>query len=81
MDNWADSNEVLETHGFNLIEAIPDQSCDALVIAVSHDEFRKYSPNELKRFFRDSAKAVLGDVKSIYNKADCEAAGFAIFRF
>lgn len=79
-DPWADPDEVLNEYSVELVPSIAARSCDALVVAVGHDQFRKISPVELLGLIKDPEKAVLGDLKSIYNRKKCEELAFDVFR-
>jgi UDP-N-acetyl-D-galactosamine dehydrogenase len=60
-DPWADNNEVVEEYGFPLIQdsAIKPGTYDAVVLAVSHDQFRDLDVVALK-----TACGIVFDVKS-----------------
>ena len=79
-DPWANTKEVLDEYGVELVSSIGANSCDAIVVAVAHEEFLKRSPNELMGLCKVSEKAVLGDLKSIFNRSECEKLGFDVFR-
>ena len=79
-DPWANRKEVFTEHDVELVSSIDANSCDALVVAVAHDQFAKKAPSELMGFCKDPKKAVLGDLKSIYNRRECEELGFDVFR-
>ena len=46
-DPWADKLQVYETYGIELYDTIPAKSCDALVVAVAHDEFANMTTEKL----------------------------------
>ena len=79
-DPWADPKEVLSEYGVELVSSISARSCDALVVAVAHDQFLKKSPVELMGFCKDPEKAVLGDLKSVFKRQECADLGFDVFR-
>jgi len=79
-DPWADPKEVLVQYGVELVSSIATHSCDALVVAVAHDQFLEKSPAELMDFCKDRKNAVLGDLKSVFNRKECEELGFDVFR-
>ncbi len=80
-DPWADPAEVLAEYGVNLVDAIPPSSCDALVVAVGHKEYRDMDLEVLLGMCGNPEHAVLGDLKAIYNREACLGAGFDVFRF
>jgi len=79
-DPWADPAEVQHEYGIDLGTIDAAHPVDALVVAVTHDEFRQQSPSDLRKICR-GPKPVLGDIKSLYNRHDAAAAGFTVFRF
>ena len=77
-DPVADSNEVFWNYGVHLNTLDEVGDVDAIIVAVKHDEFRKYSHEDIARFYRtDLKKKVIFDVKGIFDKEEFEAAGFA----
>ena len=81
IDPWADADEVFTKHGVNLVEKLATSSCDAIIVAVGHSQFREISPIEFSVNFKNPEKAVLGDLKSLYDLNKCLEIGFDVFRF
>lgn len=79
-DPWADPVEVQHEYGIALGTIDAAHPVDALVVAVTHDEFRQQSPSDLRKICR-GPKPVLGDIKSLYNRHEAAAADFTVFRF
>jgi UDP-N-acetyl-D-galactosamine dehydrogenase len=79
VDPHADARELLHDHGLTLGEVSPAAPVDALVVAVAHREFRALSPADLRALVRGE-RPVLADVKSLYDPAALQAAGFTVFR-
>jgi UDP-N-acetyl-D-glucosamine/UDP-N-acetyl-D-galactosamine dehydrogenase len=61
---------------FNSIEDIKD--VDALVITVAHDEFTKFTKQDINKFFKkvNNKYKVLLDVKGILNRTEYEESGY-----
>jgi UDP-N-acetyl-D-galactosamine dehydrogenase len=78
-DPHADAQELHEEYGLSLGTIDPAHQVDALVVAVAHSEFRAMTPHQLRGLVR-SERPVLIDVKSLYKRADLEAAGFDVWR-
>jgi UDP-N-acetyl-D-galactosamine dehydrogenase len=78
-DPHADPAEVQHEYGLSLGQITPDQPVDALVVAVSHREYRGMAVADLRALVRGE-RPVVADVKSIFAKAELEAAGFDVFR-
>jgi len=81
VDPWADANEVFRIQGIKLAGKLEAASCDAIIVAVGHSQFREIIPNDLRKICKNSEKAVLGDLKSIYDRNKCHEIGFDVFRF
>jgi UDP-N-acetyl-D-galactosamine dehydrogenase len=79
-DPWADAAEVQHEYGIALGTIDAAHPVDALVVAVTHDEFRQQSPSDLRKLCR-GPKPVLGDIKSLYNRHEAATAGLTVFRF
>ena len=80
VDNWASSIEVSDEHGLEMRELDDCPVLDSLIVAVGHAEFRSISPEALRNLCQNSHKPVLGDLKSLYDRGECENAGFSVFR-
>lgn len=78
-DPHADAAEVHEEYGYGLGKIDADHRVDALVVAVSHTEYKSLTAKQLRAMVRGD-KPVLADVKSIYDRAALEAEGFAVWR-
>ena len=78
-DPHADVDDLRRHHGIALEPVDAGHPVDALVIAVSHSEYRHFSPLELKAITRGK-KPVLIDVKSVQPRAALESVGFTVWR-
>lgn len=65
-DPCVNTNEVKREYGINLIKEPQEGKYDAILIAVAHDKFKIYSPQDLRRFTKKSY--VLFDVKYLFKK-------------
>lgn len=79
-DPWADPEEVLKEYGARITKHIEPRSCDSLVVAVGHNEYRSLRPKELLDYCKHDGSPVLGDLKALYGKRDCIDVGFDVFR-
>ena len=79
VDPHADARELQHDHGLALGEVSPAAPVDALVVAVAHREFRALTAAGLRALVR-GPRPVLADVKSLYDPAALQAAGFTVFR-
>ncbi|MCW5575102.1 MAG: nucleotide sugar dehydrogenase [Burkholderiales bacterium] len=79
MDPWADAEEVEHEYGIKLGSVGPENPVDSLIVAVGHNEFRKLSPVDLRKFCR-TENPVLADLKALYDRHSAAEAGFTVFR-
>lgn len=63
IDPYADSKEVEEEYGIKLIDH-PNGKYDAIVVAVPHNNFKKYNEDDFKTWTAN--KAIIVDIKGIY---------------
>ncbi|WP_213362545.1 nucleotide sugar dehydrogenase [Brachymonas denitrificans] len=78
-DPVADADEVLHEYGIELQTIDAAHPVDVLVVAVGHSAYRAMTPAELRPLCRGD-KPILADVKSLYDRHDAAAQGFAVFR-
>ena len=60
-DPWVDKFEAMNEYNIELINKPSKGKYDAIVLAVAHDRFKDYSPNEIKDFGKDNH--VIYDIK------------------
>lgn len=82
-DPVADEKEAERLYGIRLAE--PQQlegKCDAVVIAVAHQEFTGLEMADISRFFycADNGKKVLADLKGLLDRRKYEDAGYRYWR-
>lgn len=78
-DPVADTAEGKRLYGIDFVGLDAVRNMDAVVFAVAHKEFRSFAPADLDVFFAPGGR-VLIDVKGIFNRRDCEAAGYIYWR-
>lgn len=64
-DPLADREEVQKEYGLSLVELADLKNLDAIVLAVSHDEFKFLAPEKLEALLTDG-NGVIVDVKAIF---------------
>lgn len=81
VDPEADAENVRATYGFDLIDRA-DQNApyDAVIAAVKHRAFTSLFSVEALRALTVPHRAVLADVRSLYDPTEVEAAGIAYWR-
>ena len=77
-DPVADTAEAERIYGlrFDSMETVHDM--DAIILAVSHDAFKDFTPENMAGLFR--GEKLLLDVKGLLSKDDFEAAGYRYWR-
>ena len=82
-DPWADPEIAKEEYGVDLIPLEEVKDADCVIVAVGHNEFRSYSMDQLKGFFKEGLapeEMVLIDVKSLYRMDELKASGMRFWR-
>ena len=64
-DPWVNKLEAMHEYDIDLINTPLKGKYDAIVIAVAHDKFKDYSPNEIKDFGKDNH--IIYDIKYLLN--------------
>lgn len=71
-DPWADPHAVMEEYGVKVSNDLPAPgSYDAIILAVSHRQFREMSVDMIRKLGRP--EHVFYDIKSIFQQADVDA--------
>ena len=81
MDPWADKREVEREASVEIVDAIEDKSCDAVIFTIGHREFRGLTANNVVAMFKNPEKGVIGDLKSLFPKDELKKSGLKVFRF
>ncbi|PIE43714.1 MAG: Vi polysaccharide biosynthesis UDP-N-acetylglucosamine C-6 dehydrogenase TviB [Gammaproteobacteria bacterium] len=69
-DPWADADEVKEEYGLELIKKLDTNSYDAIILAVSHNQFREMGSEAIKALGKQNC--VIYDVKHILEKSEVD---------
>lgn len=70
-DPWASKEEALIEYNLNTVDLNEFTELDAIIVAVAHDEFKKFNSTDLERFLKSNEdENVFIDVKSIYKQTD-----------
>lgn len=78
VDPQADSQEVIDEYGIELVELENINDADCLVFAVAHNEFKNMEIKSINKLFKniDNSNKIIIDVKSILNKKNIEDMGY-----
>lgn len=82
VDPWASDRDAIQEYGVELKSMEDAKEADCIIVAVSHNEFKTMSLDDIKALYRkckDNEKVLL-DVKGLYNVADLEASGMRWWR-
>lgn len=80
-DPEADAAEAERLYGISFVEMEEIRDVDAVILAVSHKEFEKLSPDTLNGFYKkETARRVLADLKGILDRERLEEAGYLYWR-
>tara|TARA_B100001093_G_scaffold484349_1_gene517674 strand:+ start:107 stop:427 length:321 start_codon:yes stop_codon:yes gene_type:complete len=60
-DPWVDKNKALEEYNIDLIDLPIKDKYDAIILAVSHNEFKKLTIDQLRKFGKE--KHIIYDIK------------------
>ena len=79
-DAMADPDEAREELGVELADMGELRDLDALILAVSHDEYRSLTADEIKTWFADADNALVMDVKGFFDRDAMAAGGVTLWR-
>ncbi len=80
-DPQAEAAEAERLYGISFVEMEEIRDVDAVILAVSHKEFEKLSPDTLKGFYKkEAARRVLADIKGMLDREKFEEAGYLYWR-
>lgn len=83
VDSKADAHMAKALYGVEVIkmEQVKEHSLDGILLAVSHQEFLDYTPDDWNRYYKEELSCKLfADIKGIYNKKEYEEKGYSYWR-
>ncbi len=83
VDSKADSRMAKALYGVKVIKAeqIRAHSLDGIVLAVAHQEFYDYTPDDWNFYYKEGISCkLIADIKGIYNKKEYEEKGYSYWR-
>lgn len=78
-DPVADAEEAAKLYGVEFCDIADVKNMDAVILAVAHDEFAKFTMDEMDAMFGDGQKVLL-DIKGLLNRKEYESAGYRYWR-
>lgn len=78
-DPEADSAEAKRLYGIEFADISSVKDADAVILAVAHDEFKKFTIDDISAFFGEGRKVLL-DIKGLLDRKEYENAGYIYWR-
>lgn len=78
-DDVADKDGAEREYGLELTAFERVKNCDAVILAVAHDEFKALSRSDFDALYKNETKILL-DVKGIFDRKTFESAGYKYWR-
>lgn len=80
-DPVADVDETKHEYGIDFVEELHMRNLDAIILAVSHDEFMSLLKNKLDSYYKkENEKKVLMDIKGLLDKKDYQTEDYIYWR-
>lgn len=81
-DPAADADEAKHLYGMEFVDINTIKDCDAVILAVAHDEFKGLTQSDFDKMFAnaDNSKRVLADIKGLLDRKEYESAGYNYWR-
>ncbi len=81
-DPTADKDEAKYLYGVEFVDINSISGCDAVILAVAHDEFKSLTPADFDKMFKsgDNGSKVLADIKGLLNRKEYEKLGYNYWR-
>lgn len=80
VDPIVNPEEVLEKYGISIYDAAEIYDVDGIIFAVAHDQFSKYSLDNIKSMYSQDKTPLLVDIKGIFDKTYAESLGYNYWR-
>ncbi len=79
-DPVADADEAKHEYGMEFVDMNTIKDMDAVILAVSHEEFSSLTMEDMAKFYSGEHTKVLLDIKGLLNRKDYENAGYIYWR-
>lgn len=76
VDPYVDPEEVLDEYGIKIYDTDEIRNMDGIIFAVAHDQFLRYSLEDLKYMYLQNMPSLLIDIKAIFDKEDALSLGY-----
>ena len=78
-DPTADAAEAKHLYGVEFTDIATIREMDAVILAVAHNEFAKFTMEDIDKLYGEGQKILL-DIKGLFNRAEYENAGYNYWR-
>ena len=79
-DPVADADEAKHEYGMEFVDMNTIKDMDAVILAVSHEEFSSLTMEDMAKFYSGEHTKVLLDIKGLLNRKEYENAGYIYWR-
>ncbi len=80
-DPEADADEAKRLYGIEFVDMSEINDCDAVILAVAHEQFKAVSMADFEKMFKHNKNAnVLVDIKGLLDRKEYENAGYIYWR-
>lgn len=80
-DPEADADEAKRLYGIEFVDINDIKDCDAVILAVAHEQFKAVSMADFEKMFKHNKNAnVLVDIKGLLDRKEYENAGYIYWR-
>ncbi len=80
-DPEADADEAKRLYGIEFVDINDIKDCDAVILAVAHEQFKSVSMADFEKMFKHNENAnVLVDIKGLLDRKEYENAGYIYWR-
>lgn len=80
VDPWASQRDAMHEYNVTLTDIKDVKDVDCIIVAVAHNEFKKLSLDDIKKYYKKDIKPVLIDVKGLYKVEELQASNISWWR-
>lgn len=80
VDPWASQRDAMHEYNVTLTDIEDVKDVDCIIVAVAHNEFKKLSLDDIKKYYKKDIKPVLIDVKGLYKVEELQSSNISWWR-
>ena len=80
VDPWASQRDAMHEYNVTLTDIKDVKDVDCIIVAVAHNEFKKLSLDDIKKYYKKDIKPVLIDVKGLYKVEELQSSNISWWR-